>query len=55
MPKASLLKAYLMGVPDDVEIVLTSAAQHTDHIDGDFLAMDAVIAALDDISAQHAG
>ena len=49
MPKARNLKAYLIGVPDDVEIVLTSAPEHTDHVDGDFLAMDQVMASLGQI------
>ncbi|MFZ3481702.1 hypothetical protein [Sphingomonas sp. 3-13AW] len=49
MAKARTLKAYLMGIPDDAEIVLTELPEHTDHVDGDFVAMDRVIAQLDDI------
>lgn len=54
MPKARLLKAYLMGISDDAEIVLTEAAEHTDHVEGDFVAMDRVIAQLDEIAGKHA-
>jgi len=54
MPKARLLKAYLMGISDDVEIVLTDAAEHTDHVDGDYMAMDRVIAQLDEIAERPA-
>lgn len=54
MPQARLLKAYLLGVSDDTEIVLTDAPEHTDHIEGDFLAMDGVIAELDEVAARHA-
>ncbi len=49
MPKARTLKAYLLGIPDDVEVVLTEAPEHTDPVDGDFVAMDRVIAELDGI------
>ena len=54
MPNARLLKAYLMGVSDDVEITLTDAPEHTDHVDGDFIAMNVVIAQLDEIAERHA-
>lgn len=49
MPRARLLKAYLLGVADDTEIVLTDAPEHTDHVDGDFVSMDGVLARLDEI------
>jgi len=52
MPQARLLKAYLLGVPDDMEIVLTEAPEHTDHIDGDFMTMDSVLAELDEVAAR---
>lgn len=54
MPKARLLKAYLLGVPDDMEIVLTDRPEHTDHVEGDFMAMDQVLADLDEVAARHA-
>lgn len=54
MPKARLLKAYLLGVSDDTKVTLTAAPEHTDHIDGDFMAMDRVIADLDEMAAQNA-
>lgn len=49
MPKARLLKAYLLGVADDTEIVLTDTPEHTDHIDGDFMSMDYVLSELERI------
>lgn len=53
MPQARLLKAYLLGVPDDMEIALTEAPEHTDHIDGDFMAMNTVLAELDEVAASN--
>jgi hypothetical protein len=43
-----------MGISDDAEIVLTEAAEHTDHVEGDFVAMDRVIAQIDEIAGKHA-
>ncbi len=50
MPQARLLKAYLLDVDDDMEIALTEAPEHTDHIDGDFMTMDSILAELDEVA-----
>jgi hypothetical protein len=43
MPKMSTLKAYVLGCDGDTEVTLTSSPEDTDHIDGDFIAMDTVL------------
>lgn len=43
MPKMSTLKAYVLGCDGDVEVTLTSSPEDTDHIDGDFIALDTVL------------